>query len=92
MESSWIRCKVLPGMFSSERLVVIEEPGQGELLSIFVDGSLVEVDSELRSDEPVWGRLRVDFSRVAERLNVFLPVTSPEHGRVVSLAAELLVV
>ena len=92
MESRWIRCKVLPGMFRSERLVVIEEPGRGELLSIFVDGSLVEVDTELRSDHPVDGRLRVEVSRAAERINVFLPVPSAEYGRVVSLPSALLVV
>ena len=92
MESCWIRCKVLPGMFRSERLVVIEEPGRGELLSIFVDRSLVEVDAELRNDHPVAGRLRVEVSRAAERMNVFLPVPSAEHGRVVSLPSALLVV
>jgi hypothetical protein len=59
MESGWIRCKVLPGMFKSERLVVIEEPGLGELVSIFVDESLVRVDSEPGNEKPVWGHLRV---------------------------------
>lgn len=91
MESRWIRCKVLPGMFSSERVVVIEEPGKGEVASIFVDKSLVEVDAEPRDEAPVPGLLRVEVGHVAGRMNVFLPAASPEHGRVVSLPAGLLV-
>lgn len=85
MESVWIWCKVLPGMLASERLVVIEEPGKGELASIFVDRSLVQVDSELRAEAPVPGRLRVEVQRRDDRMNVFLPVPSAEHGRVLSL-------
>lgn len=91
MESRWIRCKVLPGMFSSERVVVIEDPGRGEIASIFVDKSLVEVDVEPRNETAVPGLLRVEVGPVADRMNVFLPVASPEQGRVVSLPAGLLV-
>jgi len=77
-------------MFSSERIVVIEEPGKGVVTSLFVDRTLVEIDGELRSDAPVPGRLRVEVGPVADRMNVFLPVSSLEHGRVVSLPATLL--
>lgn len=90
MKSHWIRCLVSPGMFSSERIVVIEEPGKGVVTSLFVDRTLVEIDGELRSDAPVPGRLRVEVGPVADRMNVFLPVSSLEHGRVVSLPATLL--
>lgn len=91
MEVRWIRCKVLPGMFSSERLVVLEEPGGGEVVSIFVDQSLVEVDDEPSGDVAVVGRLRVELSHANQRMNVFLPAASAEHGRVVSVSADLLV-
>jgi len=77
-------------MFSSERIVVIEEPGKGVVTSLFVDRTLVEIDGELRNDAPVPGRLRVEVGPVADRMNVFLPVSSVEHGRVVSLPATLL--
>jgi hypothetical protein len=78
-------------MFSSERLVVLEEPGGEVVASIFVDGSLVEVDVTLRGDEAVPGRIKVELRQAKQRLNVFLPAADAEHGRVVSLSADLLV-
>lgn len=87
----WLRCKVLPGMFSHEWLVVIEEPGFGEIASIFVDATLVRTRSEPRRNDPVPGELRVWASARGERSNVTLPVPSAEHGSVVSVPSELLV-
>jgi hypothetical protein len=87
----WLRCKVLPGMFSHEWLVVIEEPGHGEITSIFVDTTLVRTLGEPRRGHPVAGELLVRASRSGDRADVSLPVQSPEHGWVVSVPADLLV-
>ena len=86
----WLRCKVLPGMFSHEWLVVIEEPGQGEITSIFVDTTLVRTRGEPRRNAPVPGELRVWATARGERSNVRLPVQSAERGWVVSVPSELL--
>ena len=87
----WLRCKVLPGMFSHEWLVVIEEPDRGEIASIFVDTSLVRTQGEPRRGQPVQGELLVWASARGERANVTLPVPSAEHGSVVSVPSELLI-
>ena len=87
----WLRCKVLPGMFSHEWLVVIEEPGRGEITSIFVDTTLVRTQGEPRRGHPVTGELLVRARTSGERADVTLPVQSPEHGSVVSVPADLLV-
>lgn len=90
MESKWLRCKVFPGMFSNERLVVIEDPARGEIASILVDRSLVEAEGLLDVNRGVPGRVRVEASRRAERFNVMLPASSSEMGRMVSVPADLL--
>lgn len=85
----WLRCKVLPGMFSHEQVVVIEEPSGDEITSLFVDKTLVESEGEPRRKRPVPGRLRVEGTPRGERVNVFLPVACLVHGRVISVSADL---
>ena len=68
----WLRCKVLPGMFSHEWLVVIEDPGRGEIASIFVDATLVRTRAEPRRNDPVpeiarSDRAEIDAAVVKER-------------------------
>ncbi len=83
----WLRCKVLPGMFSNERIVVIEEPSGDEISSIFVDETLVRAEGEPRRGRPVSGRVKVDATPKGDRANVFLPVSCPVHGRYISVPA-----
>lgn len=90
MESMWLKCKMLPGMFSNEVLAVIEDPARGEIVSILVDESVVEIREPLTRDRAVDGLLRVQASGHGGRVNVMLPVESAELGRVVSVPLELL--
>lgn len=93
MEDYWVRCKVSLGMFSNERLVVIEVPGRGEIASLIVDTNLVIPDVEIRANQSVPGRLRVSArpQERADTINVILPVSSVELGRVVAIPANLFV-
>lgn len=91
MESVWLRCKVLPGMFSEELLVVIENPAGGEIVSFLVDKGLVEVTEMPEHGRSVDGRLKVQASPRDSRVNVMLPVSTADLGRVVSVPSELVV-
>ncbi len=90
MESVWLRCKVLPGMFADERLVIIENPTGGEIVSFLVDKGLVEADRDPEHGRSVEGRLKVQASSRDSRVNVMLPVSTAELGRVVSVPSELI--
>jgi hypothetical protein len=90
MATKWLRCKVLPGMFPQEWLVVIEEPKRGELASIFVDATLVRTEEAPTADRAVNGELMVEAKERGERTNVMLPVQSAELGRVLSVSSELI--
>ena len=89
MESVWLRCKVLPGMFSEKSLVIIERPNGGEIVSFLVDKGLVEVAQMPEHGRSVDGRLRVQASQRDSRVNVMLPVSTAEFGRVLSVPSEL---
>jgi hypothetical protein len=89
VDTKWLRCKVLPGMFSQEWLVVIEEPMRGELASIFVDATLVRMEGAPTAGHAVDGELMVQANERGERTNVMLPVQSAELGRVLSVPSEL---
>jgi len=93
MKSRWVRCKVLPGMFSNEWLVVIEDSGEQEIASFLVDRSFVQVTEQPRQQQPVIGKLLVDAGQAQTegRVNVTLPVASGEVGRTVALPAGFLV-
>lgn len=90
METLWLQCKVLPGMFSHELLVVISDPDRGELASILVDDSIVRITETPTADRAVDGFLRVDAVAKGGRMNVMLPVASAEVGSIVSVPPELL--
>lgn len=90
METAWLRCKVLPGMFSNERLVMIEGPGGDELVSFLVDEHIVQVSEAPTPERAVDGLLRVQASAGGARVKVMLPVSTAELGRVVSVPLELL--
>jgi hypothetical protein len=87
----WLACTVLPGLFDTERRVIIQEIGHGTTFSIFVDNSLVLVEEQPAADRPVPGRLRV-FARFVdgEQAHVTLPVPSAEFGSVVAVPADQL--
>jgi len=55
-----ISCKVSPGMFSTERGVLIELP-DGRKISTFVDKRLVIVDREPDPNGEVEGRIKVSI-------------------------------
>lgn len=90
VESRWLKCKVFPGMFSQERLVVIEEVPGLEITSIFVDASCVRAKGEPHSDRPLTGEVLVDASLGSDRANVMLPVQSAECGRLISVPIAVL--
>ena len=91
MGAAWLRCRVLPGMFSTEVRVVLEdEPGR-EIASVFVDSALVRCEAKLRRGRPVPGLLRVDAAKRGDLVNVFLPVETPEHGWVIGVSPDLIV-
>jgi hypothetical protein len=88
MEVGWLRCKVLPGMFSNERLVVIESPARGEIAWILVDSALVDVTEAPHQGQAVAGKLRVRAHRSGDNTTVMLPVASQEIGRFISVPSE----
>ncbi len=88
MENGWLRCKVLPGMFSNERLVVIEAPLRGEIAWILVDSALVEAIEPLHPGQAVVGKLRVQIHQHGDSATVMLPVASQEAGRFISVPSE----
>lgn len=88
METGWLRCKVLPGMFSNERLVVIEAPMRGEIAWILVDSALVDAVEVPHHGQAVAGRLRVQIHQHGDSATVMLPVASQEAGRFISVPAE----
>ncbi len=90
MSARWLRCKVRPGMFSTEFLVTIEVPGKGELTSFFVDTQLVQIDEEPARTRPVEGRVRVYARDEGDDAIVMLPVSTIEHGLNVKVPADLL--
>lgn len=90
MEESWLRCKVLPGMFDRELLVVVEDLEGAELVSILVDQRSVRVQGQPTGEAPVTGHLLVQASRGGDFANVMLPVSSAEKGRVLSVPSTLL--
>lgn len=85
MEAGWLRCKVLPGMFSNERLVVIEAPLRGEIAWILVDSELVDVAEAPHHGQAVAGKLRVQIDQHGDNATVMLPVASQEAGRFISV-------
>lgn len=91
MAASWLSCKVLPGMFSNERHVRVDDPQRGELVSVFVDESIVRTQEPPSPGAAVDGLLRVDRmgSGAAGSVNVRLPVPSAGTGLVVSVPESL---
>lgn len=92
MEFHWLRCRVLPGMFASEVLVLIEEPPGRELTSLLVDADLVRTQAALSAGRAVEGELRVRAKKLGARAHVMLPVTSAEFGRILSVPSDLVLV
>lgn len=81
----WIRCKVSPGMFSPERLVMVY-PASGDYVSMFVDERLVKTDEEPNDDHDVDGLVRVwECNRENGEVTVMLPVPTRTRGRYISV-------
>jgi hypothetical protein len=73
-----LRCKVYPGMFSTEFAVVIEA-FDGQNFSLFAPRDTVRVDREPTHDEPVDGWMKVQLlRRVGNVIAVWLPDTTME--------------
>jgi hypothetical protein len=89
MDTAWIRCKVRPGMFPSERLVVIEHEDGSEHVSMFVDERLVQAEGTPTRDRPVDGLVRVLASTEGDRAKVMLPESTVVHGRFISVPIDL---
>jgi hypothetical protein len=87
----WLRCEVLPGPFSTERIVILRARGgestQERDFRIIVDSGLVRADEQLREDRAVAGRVRVVRGRTSvDTADVLLPAAS-EVGSVVAVPA-----
>jgi len=78
----WINCEVLPGMFSSERFVLVKDADGNDFGYMFADDQLVRVNEPLHDKNPVPGQLRVHtFNQEGDMVSVMLPDTTLEHGR-----------
>lgn len=78
----WINCEVLPGMFPSERFVLVKDAEGNDFGYMFADNQLVRVHEPLRDKNPVPGQLRVHaFNQEGDMVSVMLPDTTFEHGR-----------
>jgi hypothetical protein len=73
-----LRCKVYPGMFSTEFAVVVEDC-EGQNFSLFAPRDTVRVDREPTLDEPVDGWMKVQLvKRAGNVIAVWLPDTTME--------------
>lgn len=78
----WIDCEVLPGMFSTERFVLVKDADGNDFGYMFADDQLVRVNEPLQDNTPVPGQLRVHaLSQENGMVSVMLPDTTFEHGR-----------
>lgn len=71
MNQQWLKCRVLKGMFSDERVVQVPTRG-GDKLSFFVHKDKVEGDIDRD------GRVRVDVLRREDMTVAFVPSEYPE--------------
>ena len=74
-----IDCKVSPGMFSNERVVVIELPG-GEEVSLFVDKDAVQATQDLKPGNRVIGYLNVFIIGESARGSDYVLIALPGAG------------
>jgi len=78
----WINCEVLPGMFPSERFVLVKDADGNDFGYMFANDRLVRVHKPLQDKTPVPGQLRVHaFNQENGMVSVMLPETTFEHGR-----------
>jgi hypothetical protein len=85
-----LRCKVYPGMFSSEFAVVVEA-FNGRAFSLFAPREKVRVDQEPTLDEPADGWLKVQLLKQEGNLIlVWLPDTTLESGQYLSVRLDQL--
>jgi hypothetical protein len=91
VERRWLKCEVFPGLFDTEFLVSFREKLHGNLVSIFVDSSLVRADGKPGPGKPVPGQLRVFVRRTEQGwVDVTLPVPTSDLGSVVAVPEEQL--
>lgn len=87
IETAWMKCKVLKGMFSNEYLVVVNDRNDNEYGEMFVDKFLVKLDQEkdLGMDDSVPGQVRVHTTWRKDESNglvsVMLPASTIQNGR-----------
>lgn len=87
IETAWMKCKVLKGMFSNEYLVVVNDRNDNEYGEMFVDKFLVKLDQEkdLGMDDSVPGRVRVrttwQKNESSDLISVMLPASTIQNGR-----------
>jgi hypothetical protein len=80
-----LRCKVYPGMFSSEFAVVVEA-FNGRIYSLFADRDKVRASGTPTLDEPTEGWLKVSvLEGEGDNILVQLPQTTIENGRFLSV-------
>jgi hypothetical protein len=76
-----LRCKVYPGMFSTEFAVVVKA-FDGQTYSLFAERDKVLIKREPTHDEPVDGWLTVQLlERAGNVILVWLPDTTLESGQ-----------
>ena len=88
--SWWLQCQVSLGLFEHERLVHIENAAGDRVASLVVDRALVEEERRPGPNLRSLGRVRVEPLSIEGMATVALPTPSIEHGRVISIEAELL--
>ncbi len=87
----WLKCEVLPGTFTNEVIVIVDEVTHGKTLAIVVNKALVRFDEALKAGHPVPGLVRVVTATTsAERADVILPTSSTEFGSTIGVATDRL--